>query len=212
MLTNMEALELGKAFAQLVQERGLGTLSKKDYELLLFHHLTSSVAMRSDWNYALANKLRVTESRIKSMRLESSIRHRPANHKAVLAAIVQRVIDAMSRPEFSGDIISITLENPVERREFEYAVKLAKHTVDYGINREILRISALALFEVILANVDQAETRFRDIVQANITIKSRQAEILDKSLTFRQKVNKLGEQVSNSGGAVAMLTGAVGLL
>lgn len=212
MLTNIEALELGKAFAQLVQERGLGTLSKKDYELLLFHHLTSSVAMRSDWNYALANKLRVTESRIKSMRLESSIRHRPANHKAVLAAIVQRVIDAMSRPEFSGDIISITLENPVERREFEYAVKLAKHTVDYGINREILRISALALFEVILANVDQAETRFRDIVQANITIKSRQAEILDKSLTFRQKVNKLGEQVSNSGGAVAMLTGAVGLL
>jgi len=212
MLTDVEALELGKALAQLVQERGLGTLSKKDYELLLFHHLTSSASMRSDWNYALANKLRVTESRIKSMRLESSIRHRPANHKAVLVAIVQRVIDAMSLPEFSGDIISLTLENPVERREFEYAVKLAKHTVDYGLNREILRISALALFEVILANVEQAETRFQEIVQANIAMQSRQAEILDKSLTFRQKINKLGEQVSNSGGAVALLTGAVGLL
>ena len=43
-------------------------------------------------------------------------------------------------------------------------------------------------------------------------MQSRQAEILDKSLTFRQKINKLGEQVSNSGGAVALLTGAVGLL
>lgn len=212
MLTDPEALELGKAIAQLVQERGLGTLSKKDYELLAFHHLSSSAAMRSDWNYALANKLRVTESRIKSMRLEASIRHRPANHKAVLGIIAQRVIDAMTAADFSGDIVSITLENPVERREFEYAVKLAKHTVDYGINREILRISALALFEVILANVEQAETRFQEIVQANITIKSKQADILEKSLTFRQKINKLGAQVSNSGGAVALLTGAVGLL
>lgn len=212
MLTDPEALELGKAIAQLVRERGLGTLSKKDYELLVFHHLSSSAAMRSDWNYALANTLRVTESRIKSMRLEASIRHRPANHKAVLGIIVQRVIDAMTAADFSGDVVSITLENPVERREFEYAVKLAKHTVDYGINREILRISALALFEVILANVEQAETRFREIVQANITIKSKQAEILDKSLTFRQKINKLGAQVSNSGGAVALLTGAAGLL
>lgn len=46
--------------------------------------------------------------------------------------------------------MSITLENPIDRREFEHAVKAAKHSVEYGINREILKIDALALFEIIL--------------------------------------------------------------
>lgn len=76
--------------------------------------------------------------------------------------IVQRVVDALSKPEFADGLVAITLENPVERREFEYAVKLARHSVEYGINREILRISALALFEIILANVERPEQRFND--------------------------------------------------
>ena len=212
MLNDQEATQLGKAFSALVQDRGLGALSKKDYELLLFHHLSTSAALRLAGNYALANQLKVTESKIKAMRLESAIRHQPANHKAVLGTIVQRILDAMNKPDFSGSSVAITLENPVDRREFEQAVKLAKHSVDYGINREILRIEALALFEIILANVDDAEARFKEVVQACITTKARQQEVLDKALTFRQKLNKLGEDVSSNGGAVSLLTAAAGFL
>jgi len=148
MLTDQEAAELGRAIGTLIEERGLGAISKKDYELLVFHHISSSVALRSDGNYLLANKLKVTETKIKTLRLEASIRHKPANHKAVLGNIVQRMIDEMHKPDFSGGVVSITLENPIDRREFEYAVKVAKHSVEYGINREILKIDALALFEI----------------------------------------------------------------
>ena len=143
MLTDQEATELGKALGTLVQERGLGALSKKDYELLVFHHVSTSAALRTDWNYALANKLKVTETKIKALRLEASIRHKQANHKAVLGAIVQRIIDEMNKPDFAGGVVSITLENPIDRREFEYAVKVAKHSVEYGINREILKFLCL---------------------------------------------------------------------
>lgn len=212
MLNDSEALALGKALSLLVEQRGLGALGKKDYELLVFHHVSSSIAMRSDWNYALANKLKVTESRIKTLRLESSIRHQPANHKAVLGLIVQRVVDALSKPEFADGLVAITLENPVERREFEYAVKLARHSVEYGINREILRISALALFEIILANVERPEQRFKEIVQTHIKAKTEQARVLDQALTFRQKLNKFGEQVTGNEGAVAILAAAAGFL
>jgi hypothetical protein len=212
MLTDHEATELGKALSAVIQERGLGALSKKDYELLVFQHISSSTALRGLWNYDLANQLKVTESRIKSLRLEASIRHKPANHKAVLGSIVQRFVDEINKPGFSGGTAAITLENPIDRREFEYAVKLAKHSVEYGINREILKIDTIALFELILANVDNPETRFKEIVQTNIKEKARQQEILDKALTFRQKINKLGEQVSMNGGAVALLSTAAGLL
>ena len=212
MLTEQEATELGRAIDSLIAERGLGAISKKDYELLIFHHLSSSGELKSDGNYLRANKLKVTETKIKSLRLESSIRHKPANHKAVLGGIVQRIIDEMHKPDFSGGIVSITLENPIDRREFEHAVKAAKHSVEYGINREILKIDALALFEIILANVEHAETRFKEIVQSHIKTKTKQQEVLDKSLSFRQKINKLGEEVTNNGGAVSLLSAAVGLL
>jgi hypothetical protein len=212
MLTDHEAMELGKAIATLVQERGLGAISKKDYELLVFHHISTSTALKSEWNYALANKLRVTETKIKSMRLESSIRHRPANHKAVLAGIVQRIIDEMNKPDFSGGLVTIALEDPVDRREFEYAVKLARRAVEYGINRELLKIDALALFEIIFATVEHPEARIKEIVQAHIKTKSRQQEILDKSLTLRQRINKLGQEITGNEGAVAMLSAGAGLL
>ncbi|MEI2679099.1 MAG: hypothetical protein V9G29_15345 [Burkholderiaceae bacterium] len=193
-------------------DRGLGAIAKKDYELLVFHHVTSSVAFRPYGNYDLANELKVTETKIKSLRLEASIRHSPANHKAVLGQIVQRFISELSKPDFMGSEVSITLENPIDRREFEHAVKRAQHNVEYGINREILKIAPLALFEVILANVQDAETRFKEVVQSCIKTKNRQQDILSKSLTLRQKLNKLGEEVSANGGAVAMLTAAAGLL
>jgi hypothetical protein len=212
MLTDQEAAELGRAIDALIAERGLGAISKKDYELLVFHHLSSSSALQSDGNYLLANKFKVTETKIKSLRLEASIRHKPANHKAVLGDIAQRIIDEMHKPDFSSGMVSITLENPIDRREFEHAIKTAKHSVEYGINREILRIDALALFEIILENVEHAEMRFKEIVQAHIKTKAKQQEVLDNTLTLRQKINKLGQEVTSNGGAVSLLSAAAGLL
>jgi hypothetical protein len=149
---------------------------------------------------------------IKSLRLEASIRHRPPNHKAVLGQIVQRILDEISKPDFSGGLAAITLEDPIERREFEYAVKLAKYSVEYGINREILRIDALALFEIIFANVENAEVRFKEVVQTHIRSKNRQQAVLDNSLTFRQRINLLGQEITSNEGAVAMLTAGASLL
>ena len=99
MLTEQEAKELGKAINDLVLDRGLGAISKKDYELLIFHHLGKSGELRRKGNYYLANKLKITETRIKTLRLEACIRHAPANHRAVLGDIVSRIIEKLSRPE-----------------------------------------------------------------------------------------------------------------
>lgn len=84
--------------------------------------------------------------------------------------------------------------------------------MEYGINREILKIDALALFEIIFANVENAEQRFKEVVQTHIGGKNRQQAVLDKSLTFRQKVNKLGHEIASNDGAVAMLSAGASLL
>jgi len=211
VLNDEQAKVLGLAISALVEERGIGAISKKDYELLVFHHLDASGAL-GKWNYEVANTLKITESRVKALRLESSIRHKQANHKAVLGSIVLKIVDEINKPEFKDGFVSLTLENPIERREFEYAVKLAKHSIEYGINREILKISPLALFDVVLANIDRHEERFTEIVQACIADNERRSKVLDNALTFRQKINKLGEELSEKSGLVSLLSSASGML
>ena len=49
-------------------------------------------------------------------------------------------------------------------------------------------------------------------MQAHIKTKSRQNGILDESLTFRQRVNKLGQEMASNGGAVELLKAGAGLL
>lgn len=212
MLSNMEATSLGKAIADLVADRGLGAISKKDYDLIVFHHISTALSQQKDGNYALSNKLKIAESRVKTLRLEAALRHDPPDHAKVLKSIIGRVVTQIKGlPSVDGNLV-ISLENPVEKREFEYAIRRANHPVDYGLNRDLLKISPLALFDVVLANVDNPEPKFKEIVQKLISDKNEQDDVLSKALTFRQKVNKLGEKITSNNGAVALLSAGARLL
>jgi hypothetical protein len=212
MLTQAEAKLLGIALAKLVEERGLGAIGKKDYEVLLFHHLENSTGLQSKSNYELSNRLKITEARVKTLRLEASLRYQPSNHKAILGRIVQRLIDDVQRPEFKGGSVWLTLENPVERRELEHAAKVAKHSLEYGRNRELIEISPLALFDIIIMNVDSPESHLKDIVRRHIQAQDDQRKILDATLTIRERVNKLGEALNEKAEIISLLTSGLGLL
>lgn len=197
-----EAVEfagLGKAINRLVTDRGLGAISKKDYELLVFYHLSNTTTLAGKDNYSLANHFKVTETKIKSLRLESSLRHQPADHKQVLKRIAQRVLDQAKNSDVENGKIVITLEDPVERREFEYAAKQANHRVEYGLNRENLEISLLALFEVVLSNTGDEDKALKNIVQAKIADKRKQKELLDQSRTKGQRIVEVGKYFVEKG-------------
>ncbi len=199
MLNITESSALGQAIADLVEQRGLGALSKKDYELLVFHHLGSAQEQQGQAsNYELANRFKVTETKIKALRLEASLRHQPADHKAVLHQIVQRFIDVQQRASMDAGQLSITLEDPVERREFEHAVKRARYTVEYGLNREILKIDALALFAIIVQDLNLSDDAFKKIVQTHVADKKQQLALLDKALTWPQRMDKLRSFLQNN--------------
>lgn len=212
MLLDIESKNLGKAIADLVADRGLGAIAKKDYELLVFHYISSACSQQKDDNYTLSNKLKITGARVKTLRLEAALRHDPPDHAKTLKTIINRIVTQIKGSQSEGENLVISLENPIEKREFEHALRRVHHAVEYGINRDLLKISPLALFDVILANIDDPETKFKEVVQKVISNKNEQNDILSKALTFRQKVNKLGEKITNNAGAVALLSTGVGLL
>lgn len=212
MLTNAQKIKFGNDFVERYLSHGFGSMTKSEIDILVFHLISDAEEIKDESNYKVANILQITESKVKSLRLNSSLKYKPANHRAVLGNIVTRIIDEMQKPEFESGQVTITLENPVDQREFEHAVKLAHRNIEYGINRELLKVKPIALFEIVMANLENAEQEITNIIQVHISDNDKQAEILSSALTLRQKINKVGEEVTGKSGLIGLLASAGGAL
>jgi hypothetical protein len=202
----------GKIFVEKYLSNGFGAMTKSEIDILVFHLISESKDLKNKSNYHVANKLKVTESKVKSLRLNAALKYNQANHKAVLANIVSRITEVMDKPDFEGGLVSITVENPVEQRELEHAVKSVGRNIEYGLNKELLKISPIALFELVVSNLENPEQEFTAIIQAQIEDQEKQASIINDTLTFRQKLNKLGEEVSDKASLMSLLGAAGGAL
>ncbi|KAA0876356.1 hypothetical protein [Nitrincola tapanii] len=212
MLTEDQYKEFGEQFVARFLAHGFGAMTKTEIDILVFHLLSESSEIKDKSNYHVANKLQISESKVKSMRLNAALKYKQANHKAVLANIVTRVTDEMAKPEFEGGKVTITIENPVEQRELEHAIKSVGRNIEYGLNKELLKISPIALFELVVSNLENPEQEFENIIQAQITDQDKQNNIINNALTFRQKLNKLGEEISEKASLISILGAAGGAL
>lgn len=208
MLTEVQYKEFGEKFVERFLAHGFGAMTKTEIDILVYHLLSESAEIKYKSNYHVANKLKIPEAKVKAMRLNAALKYKPANHKAVLANIVTRVTDEMAKPEFEGGKVTITIENPVEQRELEHAIKSAGRNIEYGLNKELLKISPIALFELVVANLENPESALETIIQAKITDKDIQNKIIDSTLTLRQKLNKVGEEISEKSGLISLLAAA----
>ena len=212
MLTEDQYKQFGEKFVERFLAHGFGAMTKTEIDILVYYLLSESSEIKDKSNYHVANKLQITESKVKSMRLNAALKYKQANHKAVLANIVTRVTDEMAKPEFESGKVTITIENPVEQRELEHAIKSVGRNIEYGLNKELLKISPIALFELVVSNLENPEQEFENIIQAQIADQDTQNRIIDNALTFRQRLNKVGEQISEKASLISLLGAAGGAL
>ncbi len=149
----------GKEFLKHYLYDGYGTMPKKEIDILVFHLISESKDIKGKTNYEVANKLSLTESKVKGLILESSLKYNPADHKAVVIKIVSRLAEEINRSDSKTENIKISLENPIEKREFERAVKKLGCYVDYTLNKEVLKVDAFLLLEIILDNLDKKQLK-----------------------------------------------------
>jgi hypothetical protein len=194
-----------ETFLKYYLANGFGAMPKKEIDILLFHLLSESEQIKGKNNYEIANFLKITESRIKTLRLESALKYQPSDHSLVLGKIFKELIAELNKPDFNGNYLSVAFEDPVEKREFEHAVKKCGYHVEYGINKELLKITPLSLLSVIVANIEDGEKKFIRIVKNHITDKAKQDKVLDKALSIRQKINKVGEEISDKSGLFSFI-------
>lgn len=212
MLNEEQNKNFGEKFVERYLSLGFGAMTKTEIDILVFHLLSESEHIKSKANYDISNKLQITESKVKSLRLNAALKYNQANHKAVLANIVTRITEEMAKPEFQGGVVTITIENPVEQRELEHAIKSVGRNIEYGLNKELLKISPIALFELVVSNLENPEQEFEGIIQANIGDQAQQNTIINSTLSLRQRINKVGEEITEKASLISLLGAAGGAL
>ncbi|MFT5632607.1 MAG: hypothetical protein ACI9SQ_000313 [Rubritalea sp.] len=166
-LNEKQKAEFFDLFWDIWTTNGFGTLTKKDTELLIYTALKHVLADEApNTNYEWATFLRLTPSRIKSIRLESHLRFGQNVAKNSAKELVDFFCKftklqslQLNGLEKEGDLnevtVSFVVEDPVMQMELEQMLKGIGSYLDYHRNREVVRISLINLFKIIGTEAQQ---------------------------------------------------------
>ena len=154
-----QILFANRILKEVLEAGRFGCLSKADYESILFNELLKHAYFNGKSNYELANIFKISESRIKSLRLASGLRFEIVNSRECIRKVLNEALNGGAIDKIGGNI-NILIENPIERREVENELKRLGRTPEYGRNREILKISLFDLSVLLASNLDGHEKEF----------------------------------------------------
>lgn len=207
-MTRDEKESLAKNLVGLYLDAGFGAPSKREVDLLLFHHITQARENRKKSNYELATLLKIPESRVKNYRLASALKYQDINPKAILGDVILRLSKGIQSATLEAGKFELSLEDPIERRELENYLKSKGHFAEYTFNSEVIRIAPVRLFELIVENMEKAEETFNELVRKHIEDAGTSDRILEGAPTLKQKFQRLRKEVMNSNTLVSLVGGA----
>lgn len=152
--------QFGRDFLSHFDRDGWGSLSKRDLELLLFVLLEKDGALpRQCSNYDIARRLRVTESKVSSLRRDSYARWRPLIGEEETGVVKRILLSALDEAhleramrffgqKMSEGNIPLLIEHPDDRAEFEHAVKAVGGIPVFERNREVLLVHYLIVLQI----------------------------------------------------------------
>ena len=188
-LTESEKSILGIKLVDFYMDNGFGTKSKKEIDLFLFGLLKDTSTIKSLSIYELSNFLKITDSKVKNLILESGLRY-PRNDEKYRIELIRKVTNsilnqATLKVEFDGKNLKFLLDDPIERREFECLVKLEGYFVDTSYNKDLVSVRLIAFIDVI--------SKYETDIKANLIKQLKLDEkfensLLNETLSSNQKV------------------------
>lgn len=199
IISKIESLDSQKvkdAFKELMADYltpAFGSISKRDFEILLFMKLQSlGVFEKNPEIYDLVTQLRVTRTKARNLLYESKLRHTTSLElDEELRKIVQNPIFLKD-----NDKIGIEIENPFLIDHLRSKLKKLNHITDGSFSPELVRLTTtayIALFESLLPK-DSKESIKRALVAAGAASDTSFKGIMKSVL------KKLGEKFADEAG------------
>lgn len=188
-IPDVEKINFFDRFLSKFLENGFGTLPKREIEILIFHLLyNESTFIEDKTNYEMANLLKISESKIKSLKADADLKYQRTNNKEALQHIAEMIFSTQqAHPEIDGDYIQFSLEDPVLTREFSHAVKQLGYATDSSFNSEIIRVNASVFLNVFIDNFESVEKKFIEIVKKEIKNQDEFQTILNKTIPGKKR-------------------------
>lgn len=135
-----------KTFLDSYFQNGFGRMSKTEIDILVFH-LLASTSLTSFSNYEFSRILKISETKVKSLRYEASLRydnHDDDSLKCKFASIIKN-----DNFKVFGDKIVICIEDKLLRNFIDYRLKSIGSFSDSSFNRELMTINSDMFMELL---------------------------------------------------------------
>ncbi|HOR18515.1 MAG TPA: hypothetical protein PLE10_01625 [Brevefilum sp.] len=165
-LSDAEKIRFTEELLSRFLSPGFGALPKREIEILIFHllcHKTDAFTGLS--NYDISNELKISETKVKSFKIEASLKYQQMDHQEALIEIARLFFEYNElKPALEDDTVIFALEDPVLKREFEHAVKELGYFVDHSFHREIIKVKASVFLEIFIRSFEEAEKKFIQMI------------------------------------------------
>ena len=200
LLKQADAGEVKKEFIDLVEsylQPSYGSMSKRDFEILLFMKLQNLYAIDENPDlYQLIKDLKISRTRARNLLYEAKMR----TSKEV--ELDKELIQLLENPIFlkDGDKVAIEIQNPFLTDHFRFKLKELGYITDGSFSAELVKLTYSAYIELVVKMMDEKVMReTKDaLVAAGI--------MPDTSFkgVFTEIVKKIGAKIANEAGEQAV--------
>ena len=199
-LKQADAGEVKKEFIDLVEsylQPSYGSMSKRDFEILLFMKLQNLDAIDENPDlYQLIKDLKISRTRVRNLLYEAKMRTSEDGD------LDSELIKLLEKPVFlkDGDKVAIEIENPLLTDHFRFKLKELKYITDGSFSAELVKLTYSAYIELVVKMMDEkVKSETKDaLVAAGI--------MPDTSFkgVFTEIVKKIGAKIANKAGEQAV--------
>ena len=199
-LKQADAGEVKKEFIDLVEsylQPSYGSMSKRDFEILLFMKLQNLDAIDENPDlYQLIKDLKISRTRVRNLLYEAKMRTSEDGD------LDSELIKLLEKPVFlkDGDKVAIEIQNPLLTDHFRFKLKELKYITDGSFSAELVKLTYSAYIELVVKMMDEkVKSETKDaLVAAGI--------MPDTSFkgVFTEIVKKIGAKIANKAGEQAV--------
>jgi hypothetical protein len=200
-ITEENAKKFVRSLWDKIMDTGFNALAKNDfydYTLYLFNKYNKPHFLDENSNYDNAMLLKVTETKIKTSKLNITLKYKAKEEKADILKNFFRQIAEMKIHD-KQDYFEFVLEDPSVKMAFEHELKqLLKTTLEYSINNERVKIEKSDFFQFLMQYTQKDESYFIKQLSSKLKNEETIKQLKNGSLTFIETVVSIAKDITSS--------------
>jgi hypothetical protein len=216
MITDLnKKAQFTEQFLKEYIEKGFGSISKKEIDLLVFHLLSKLANLDKISNYNLALKLKLTPTKIKNLRFERSLKYSQLTEKEIKESFIESLKKSAIKVNKTSSWIILSIEDLFVREAIKAKLKDLAQLSDSSFNSEIITLDFEAFASLMEYFYDEEikinSSKIKEILEYLKAETSNKNEKISFKHLFREfangAANKAGEETM--GITFSFLTGGI---